>query len=112
MKLKGFIDGDYVSIKGDYFSRGPEFAILRSQWLEEEGTAPEGARVANQGARVMNPDCKGAAELGTGPRGSTKGYLHLQIRKLKGHERGVSNTEHLLEPKEQPLDLTVFCSQI
>lgn len=56
MKLKGFIDGDYVSIKGDYFSRGPEFAILRSQWLEEEGTVPEGARVANQGARVMNPD--------------------------------------------------------
>lgn len=110
MKLKGFIDGDYVGVKGDHFSRGPEFAILRSQRQEEEGTGPGGTRVANQGARIMGPDCKGSGELGTGVREGTERHLRLQMRKCEVHERGVSNPEHILQPKEQPLDLIVFCS--
>lgn len=112
MKLKAFIDGDYVGVKGDHVSRGPEFAILRSQQQEEEGTGPGGSRVAYQGARRTDPDFKGSAELGAGVRGGPEGHLHHQMRKCEFHERGRPNPEHLLQPKEQPLHLIVFCSQI
>lgn len=64
MKLKAFIDGDYVGVKGDHFSRVPEFAILRSQQQEEERTGPGGSRVAYQGARRTGPDF---ATKGTAP---------------------------------------------
>ena len=108
MKLKGFVDGDYVGVKGDHFSRGPEFAVLRSQRQEEEGRGPEGTRVANQGVRIMSPDYEGSAALGTAVRERTKGHPCLQMRKCKVHERGVPNSEHLLRPKEQPFDLHCF----